>query len=553
MKRQSDLIALSRPPHDSVWHIVYGWAAIVVLCACNNVGPTTYTSYPIAVDLGPDGNGPLTAEVELDMAPGSNGGGSVRSLALMDTMSPLSVIDRVAFGESLGQPSRRRADIDIFGYVPPANDGDGDGDSDESVVQARFVGLDTFDLHPCASTTPDTACSVGIDEDTRDIGVIIGANALSRSAVRLDFHRQQMQLFPDITGKNSDRTNFCDAVFETPFYGGGTMVIGNAEVPFNGRRIAIGACLYTRELALSLTCDEDNHPSCPEPGEQIPTETPTDDPIDNPSDGGPADAGVPDATPDSGQIDAGPADGSPNTGDDGERDRGLDALFVLSTGLPISLVTTSFYQRYREYVGPDTAPALDTLTLAEISLISGPVSARLGQLGNMALVAEVSDQRGPCDERYATLYLTRCHGCTLPEEVSQLSCSSGDESTCRSGAVAEVEGGFPVAIVSDQDPNVQALREELRPALPEVDGILAPGALRLLTIDIDYANNRVLARCSAPSSESAGESASDSALSSDSAGGCRIFPARVSAENINRRTCGDCPAPTYRCSLDVPP
>ncbi len=66
-------------------------------------------------------------------------------------------------------------------------------------------------------------------------------------------------------------------------------------------------------------------------------------------------------------------------------------------------------------------------------------------------------------------------------------------------AVVEVATAIDVLIVPDSDPSLQALRTELRPDQAEVDGILGTDAIRTLELDIDYPNDRVLARCTAAS------------------------------------------------------
>ena len=50
-------------------------------------------------------------------------------------------------------------------------------------------------------------------------------------------------------------------------------------------------------------------------------------------------------------------------------------------------------------------------------------------------------------------------------------------------------------VVDDTEPTLQALRTELRPDQPEVDGILGTDVLRGAEIDVDYPHDRLLARC----------------------------------------------------------
>ena len=67
----------------------------------------------------------------------------------------------------------------------------------------------------------------------------------------------------------------------------------------------------------------------------------------------------------------------------------------------------------------------------------------------------------------------------------------------QSGQLAVQRSGALVAVRDDEqfEPD-QALRTELRPDQPEVDGILGAGAIRSAEIDVDYPHNRVLMRCS---------------------------------------------------------
>ena len=68
------------------------------------------------------------------------------------------------------------------------------------------------------------------------------------------------------------------------------------------------------------------------------------------------------------------------------------------------------------------------------------------------------------------------------------------------GGIAANREGFgtlveDVLVVADDDPTIQALRAELRPDRPEVDGILGTQALATLELDLDYQHDRALGRC----------------------------------------------------------
>ena len=173
--------------------------------------------------------------------------------------------------------------------------------------------------------------------------------------------------------------------------------------------------------------------------------------------------------------------------------RGTDALLVVSTGVGPTILGESAYERYR--TGHPGAPALDALPAATVYLPSGPVTGRRAVIDRIALVAtSTTAPRAPCRQVYAHHFLIDSN------------CNADDDCPCSGGNVfcavpASLElappAGLDVVVLGDADPTLQALRTELRPDQPEVDGILGADALRATELDIDYPHNRVLARCPA--------------------------------------------------------
>lgn len=441
--------------------IIAGVASIGALAGCAT-DSTPITPYPISVDL--DG-GVVMVRLEVD--------GEELMPAVIDTLSPLTVIDGVAMGDPPPRPERRRRELTIYsaGRVDDAG-------VPVHVPQARFGGINTFDLHPCAGDDAEGSapCKLGFDGAAREIHAILGADLWSRVAIRFSFAEGLISLFPDISGDNLDRALLCEAVFPEPFYGGGTLVISGAEVSFIGYRLAVGACLLAEtESSTSPLLD------CPQKADV--TSAPRTLPR---------------------------AHGT------------VSALFLISTGLPISLVSESFHTRYLAActalgIACETAlGAPETLHIA-----SGPITVRRTTITGLALVSEYSDERGPCQELYTNAFMLRCSdlpptmdwdccgdskserrdGC---RDSTELLCpcepkeGEGRRTLCRSGAVAAVDHVVPVAVLPDTHPLLQALRDEIRPALPELDGILAPSALASLEIDVDYPNNRMIVRDPSP-------------------------------------------------------
>lgn len=174
-------------------------------------------------------------------------------------------------------------------------------------------------------------------------------------------------------------------------------------------------------------------------------------------------------------------------------ERGADALLVLSTGVGITILGESAYERYR-LIRPEIARPLAELPEDSVVLASGLVEGRRGVIDKLALVAASSSSpRAPCRQTYAH-HLLLPGDCGLDED--DCPCEGGD-AFCPVPSSVELTpaGGLPVLIVPDSNGTLQALRTELRPDQPEVDGILGLDALGSAELDIDYPHNRVLARC----------------------------------------------------------
>lgn len=175
-------------------------------------------------------------------------------------------------------------------------------------------------------------------------------------------------------------------------------------------------------------------------------------------------------------------------------ERGADALLVMSTGIGISILGETAYGRYVK--AHKTAPALETLPFATVNLPSGPISGHLGRLDTLSLVAgSSSSPRAPCRQAYGS-HLILQRDCQANSD-DDCPCENGD-TFCAVPAIVELAPptGLEVLIVIDADTTLQALRTELRPDQPEVDGILGTNALRTAEIDLDYPHDRMLARCS---------------------------------------------------------
>ena len=340
-------------------------------------------------------------------------------VAVLDLLSPMTVTDA---GPD-ASPAVSHADLTLLGQQSRG----GAFDQPRAVVPDAQI----LSLHPCANAVPD--CAVGPLNAPRSYQAIVGADILAGDAVRLALATDEIFVLADIAGSNAERTYACDAVFASPYRGGGTLVIGGTELPFGNRRITLNTCL------------------APDPDPALPQSA-----------------------------------------------RGADVLLVASTGIGITILSATAYERYRQSQArlPFPPPPRSALPVDTVFLPSGLVSGNRGTLPSLAIVGGSSaNTRAPCRQVFAHHLMTE-RNCEADDDCP---CDITQSTFCPVTAVMELapSGGFGVLVVDDTDPTLQALRTELRPDQPEVDGILGLDAMRLAEIDVDFPHDRVLARCAA--------------------------------------------------------
>lgn len=375
------------------------------------------------------------------------GGETADRRAVLDLLSPFTLMDP----GSNTEPSLSSVDLTLLGKRV---------DGTLTLPRARFPEVQLISLHPCpASPDPQRPamllpCDVGTPDHLVPFDAVIGADALAGDAVRLRLDEDQIFVLADVGGSDRGRTLDCDAVFGSPYRGGGTLVLAGTELPFGNRRITLQACL------------------------------------------GPD----PDPHPDTGML------FDPLT----FRQHGADALFVVSSSIGISILGRAAYERYLTAVASDmlTPPPapFDQLMPDSVYLPSGQVMlGRRATIDRLALVAaSTANALSPCRQLYAHRLLTTYRLTTSDCQVDPSTHKSPVDCPCKNRAPfcdvpASLEltptAGIDVLVVPDDNSTLQALRTELRPDQPEVDGILGTGVLRQAEIDVDYPHDRLLARC----------------------------------------------------------
>lgn len=307
-----------------------------------------------------------------------------------------------------------------------------DGTGSLTRPRARLPSAQLVALHPCNTDE----CLIGSETAPQlAYQAIIGADALAGDTLRLRLVDEAVFILPDVAGDGRRRSIACDTVFPSPYRGGGTLTPGGTELAFSGRRVVLQSCL------------------APNPNEALP-----------------------------------------------QSKRGSNALLVASTSVGATILAKSAYERYR-MTYDNVPPEFGALPDASVTVPSGLLAGKRALIPSIAFVAtSPSFPRAPCRQVYAHHLLVARN------------CQAGDDCPCEDGntlcgvpAVIEVKPAdqLEVIVIADDvpcDPGspecmIQDLRTELRPDQQEVDGILGTQAMRELELDIDYPNNRLLARC----------------------------------------------------------
>jgi hypothetical protein len=152
--------------------------------------------------------------------------------AVVDVLSPLTILDQ---SPDLA-PARRSGTLDLM--EPEQADG-------SRITRTRWDAT-VLGMHPC---DPGAMCAIGAAGQPLEIAAVLGGDLLRRNAITFAPRTDTMYVLPDVAGDNETRGDACEVVVPRPFYGGGTLRIGDTEVAFVGTRIALGVCLSPDPVA----------------------------------------------------------------------------------------------------------------------------------------------------------------------------------------------------------------------------------------------------------------------------------------------------------------
>jgi hypothetical protein len=179
-------------------------------------------------------------------------------------------------------------------------------------------------------------------------------------------------------------------------------------------------------------------------------------------------------------------------GDERKLATGADLSLVLTTGVGPLVLGRGAWERVRATLTDPPAATSRPLLLASSER---PIMAEWTRLPRLALVnreADLGTDPGPCTELGRARRLeqvavrqaaqSQLAACVLPCDVDPRTPGRAQNAA----AYLEVGGELEVAIIDDADDLLQAVREEVRPDGPEVDGFLGAAALAGARVELDY-------------------------------------------------------------------
>jgi hypothetical protein len=166
---------------------------------------------------------------------------------------------------------------------------------------------------------------------------------------------------------------------------------------------------------------------------------------------------------------------------------------MIDTGLGPMMLSRSAWAKVSAAVPtPLPAPAPGTVSLAtwsqpiEVGWSSIPrftlVDLEVGAMNDPGACVELARARRTEQVAYQVAVNMSLDACAQPCDTDQ----RGTGLAQTSAAYLEISGQIPVAIIADEHPFLQALRFDIRPEGPELDGVIGVAALGQARVELDY-------------------------------------------------------------------
>ncbi len=188
-------------------------------------------------------------------------------------------------------------------------------------------------------------------------------------------------------------------------------------------------------------------------------------------------------------------------GDEITNATGVDLSLLLATGVGPMVLSQSAWNRVAAQM--PAVPAMSSAPLL-VATWPTPIAATWTTLPRYALVdgfdPPSTGDEGPCVDlgrsrriewtAVQTANMQEAHpavaACVQPCDTDP----SEPSEALSSAAYIELGGAIPVAIVADEEPFLQALRFDIRPEGPDIDGLVGAAALGAARLELDYLSDQ---------------------------------------------------------------
>jgi hypothetical protein len=186
--------------------------------------------------------------------------------------------------------------------------------------------------------------------------------------------------------------------------------------------------------------------------------------------------------------------------------RGIDLSLLFSSGVGPLVLSQAAWTRVATKL--TTAPAMTSAPLY-VATWPTPIAASWATIPRFALVdgfePPSTGDEGPCVDlgRARRIEWIATQQQAHPDLAACVeACDTDPTNTSdalNSAAYIELGGAIPVAVVADEEPYLQALRFDIRPEGPDIDGVVGAGALGVSRVEVDYLSNpnRAIFSCEA--------------------------------------------------------
>jgi hypothetical protein len=173
--------------------------------------------------------------------------------------------------------------------------------------------------------------------------------------------------------------------------------------------------------------------------------------------------------------------------EDPRKPSGVQVTAIVATGLGTSVITSSAYKRLA---------AADATLKAEggrtLYLTGGTEKVSLVKVPRVAVVSNQTPELGPCGELALRRRWLLADKVPLGSELELMI----EDKRINGASAALSTTPTTFAVMRDDAPLIQSLRNEVQPYASDVDVVLGGSFLELFDVIIDYPANRMILRCS---------------------------------------------------------